>query len=81
VNTVDSWPLVIDVNDSPFFVFQACQGYSNVQRSFVVDAGHVPAVAVALGIVVAVESGAGLSSDEGFMYMGGALTCLVRATL
>ena len=69
VNTVDSWPLVIDVNESSFFP-QSYQGQSNVQRSFVVEAGHVPAVAVALGIAAALESGAGVSFYDAFMYMG-----------
>ena len=59
VNTVDSWPLVVDVHESPSG--QDYQGQSNVHRSFVVQGGHVPAVAVALGIVVALESGAGNS--------------------
>lgn len=68
VNTVDSWPLVIELNDSP--LSQDHQGQSNVQRSFLVEAGHVPAVAVALGIVVALESGAGVSLEDAFMYMG-----------
>jgi hypothetical protein len=67
VNTVDSWPLVIDVPAS--LEPNDYSGQSNVQRSFVVNAGHAPAVAVALGIVVALESGAGVTFD-GFIYMG-----------
>ena len=59
MNTVDSWPLVIDVPAS--LEPNDYSGQSNVQRSFVVNAGHAPAVAVALGIVVALESGAGNS--------------------
>jgi len=67
VNTVDSWPLVTDL----YGYLQGYQAQSNVQRSFVVEGGHVPAVAVALGVVVALESGAGVGFDDGTcIYLG-----------
>ena len=66
MNTVDSWPLVTDLSGFD----QDFQGQSNVQRSFVVESGHVPAVAVALGVVVALESGAGVSIEGGGITLG-----------
>lgn len=57
VNKVDSFPLVHDLY-GPNYQYL---GQSNVKRSFVVEGGHIPAVAVALGVVFALESGAEVS--------------------
>lgn len=57
VNTIDSWPVPDPNNPYPSVV-------SNVQRSFVVEGGHGPAVAVAVGVVVALESGTELNSED-----------------
>lgn len=61
VNTPDSFPLVADLYGPNYQVL----GQSNVQRSFFVGGSHVPAVAVALGVVVALDSGARVHFDEG----------------
>jgi hypothetical protein len=68
VNKVVGFPLVADLNAPS----QEVLGQSNVQRSFVVNAGHVPAVAVALGVVAALESGAELhiQDDVSFILPG-----------
>jgi hypothetical protein len=60
VNQVVGFPLVADLNGRA----QEVVGQSNIQRSFFVEAGHVPAVAVALGVVAALDSGAELCLQD-----------------
>jgi hypothetical protein len=66
VNTLDSWPLATNLSGPCDEVL----GQSNVLRSFVVEGGHVPAVALALGLVVALESGSEVQFQEpvSFIY-------------
>ena len=65
VNTVDNFPLVTDLSGPDEEVL----GQTNVQRSFAVGGGQVPAVAVAIGVVVALESGAELRLEDGVCFI------------
>ena len=58
VDTDAGWPLVVDLTQ-PYLAngstynghLGSIQGRSTVQRSFIVEAGHIPAVALVLGVV------------------------------
>jgi len=55
VNTIDSFPVVTQLPSNYPEPTYHISGESNVQRSFVVQGGHTPAVAVALGVVLALD--------------------------
>jgi hypothetical protein len=57
VNTIDSFPVVTQLPSNFPEPTYHISGESNVQRSFVVQGGHTPAVAVALGVVLALDGG------------------------
>ena len=63
VNTPAGWPLIVDWPDAPYSTDYI--GQSTLQRSFVVNGGHTPAVALVVGAVMALESGAEMHFDNG----------------
>jgi len=65
VNKVDSWPIVAPLTGPDVEAL----GQSDVQRSFVVGRGHVPAVALALGVMVAIESGAEVQFQDDVSFI------------
>jgi len=64
VNTPVGWPVIADVSPYPDYAFQFI-GQSRVQRSFLVQDGHVPAIALAVGVGLNIESGAEVMFDAG----------------